>query len=130
MGAVHTRSTRPIRQRRLLAFALSFVLLSQWLALVHAVVHPVGSAKAGVHERVDGPATSLAQKVRELVSSHDSGSNVCQLLEQLCHFAPDVDAPAPDAQQTVETLVAALPPLREARPEWGLYRARAPPVLA
>jgi hypothetical protein len=113
-----------------LAIALSFVLLSQWLALVHAVVHPLGTAKAGLQERVDVPATSIAHKVRELVSSHDSGSSVCQLLDQLCQPAPGIDVPAAAMPQAVEQQVAALPLLREELPQWGLYRARAPPVLA
>jgi hypothetical protein len=113
-----------------LAIALSFVLLSQWLALVHAVVHPLGTAKAGLQQRVDVSVTSIAHKVRELASGHESGSSICQLLDQLCQPAPGIDVPALAVPQAVEQQVAALPPLREEHPPWGLYRARAPPVLA
>jgi hypothetical protein len=127
---VYARPTHRRRQCWLLAFALSFVLLSQWLALVHAVVHPLGAAKAGVQEHVNAPAPSIAHKVRELVSGHESGSNVCQLLNQLCQPTPSIDVPAAALPQAVEQQVAAVPLLREERPQWGLYRARAPPVLA
>lgn len=123
--APHRRS-----QRRQLFAALACVLLSQWIALAHALAHAPGMAHVSVqaHEGVvDAPA---ARFVHQLVSGHDGGSDTCRLLDSLAQdLLPATSAAAPLLQFHAESVVT---PLRQDAPRvaWRRYLARAPPALS
>lgn len=115
-------------RRWLLAGAVLVVLIAQWLALVHAVVHAGGRALPVLEaaSSSDHGASPLVQ----LVAGHDAGSAACLLLDQLAHATPCAEPPP--------ALLPALPPAAHDNTptapllpaEWADYRARGPPVLA
>lgn len=120
-----------LRQRRgLVAFMAAWLMLSQWLAVAHSVVHLPGQGPAIVHERSEVAASPLVRAVYELVSQHDNGSGTCQSLDQLCHGAPDAPAVALPAALPADIGVAAPVSPARASARWSEYLARAPPALA
>jgi hypothetical protein len=120
-----------LRQRRgLVAFVATLLLLSQWLAVAHSVVHLPGQGPAVVHGRSEASASPLARALYELVTQHDNGSGTCQLLDQLCHGAPDAPAVALPSVLPADAGVAAPVTSARASARWSEYLARAPPALA
>lgn len=118
------------RQRRQLFAALACVLLSQWIALAHALAHAPGLSHGSVqpHEGVvESPAARL---VHQLVAGHDSGTDTCRLLDTLAQdLLPATSAAAPLLQFHAEAVAE---PRRQDAPRvaWRRYLARAPPVLS
>ena len=109
---------------------LSCLLLSQWLAMVHVVLHPAGGAGQALQQRADLPAGSAARELHDLATGHESGSAACQLLDQLCHAASGVEAPVLHLHEHLPQRVSVLALFREERAFWSRALARAPPVLA
>jgi len=114
-------------QRWLLASALWAVLVARSLALLHGVVHPVGSGIA------DGAISNAASEVpswaAKALGGHDHGSLTCQLLDQLLHDAsPDLVA-APALPPLPALAVEAVPAGRLLAGARAGFHARAPPVL-
>jgi hypothetical protein len=116
----------PAPRRWLLAGAVLVVLVAQWLALVHTVVHGRGPASGvpALELRADAPT------LLQLVAGHDAGTVVCQWFDHLAHATPGVEVPVPAAAPLP---LADLPPVALPVPRpaaWAAYRARAPPVHA
>lgn len=120
-------ATRPLAPHRrwLFAGAALVVLVAQWLALVHTVVHGRGPAPATVLElRADAPA------LLQLVAGHDAGTVVCQWFDHLAQATPGFEVPVPAAAPLPQ---ADLPSVALPAPRavvLAAYRARAPPVHA
>ena len=105
--------------RRIVGVALLALLLAQWVALAHAVLH---AAQVRPAERA-----AAATSVQADLFGHAAGARECRLVDQLLSFAgaPDV-APAPG-----EPPAATAPPAPRAgvapRGSGHPYEARAPP---
>lgn len=118
--------------RRLVAASLLALLLSQWLALLHAVEHgprtatesPVAQAgAASAHAHDDAHAHA-----HDGVWGHGAGDAACQLVDQLLgHDAPGCVPPAAAGLPAAAPQVAALAPAAALGPVDRPYEARAPP---
>lgn len=109
---------------------LACVLLSQWLALAHSLVHAPGLAWDENHEAVVAPGESVADLLHELVAGHDGGTDVCRLLDSHAHDMVPVAHPT-GALLHVHPEAALAPTQRDVvRVAWRRYLSRAPPVLA
>lgn len=111
------------RHSRLWAGVVLFVLLAQWLALVHTVLHGRGFTPV---EARPGTASSWVERL----AGHDAGSAACQVLDQLAQAAP----PMANADTVLATVLEPAPLSRPPAPtpaqRCSAYRARAPPRLA
>jgi hypothetical protein len=123
---MRSRSTRPSGLAGVLALAL---LLAQWLALAHGVLHPGGGAARAA---LSSAAAAEVPGWASLFGKHDGGDGAaqCRLVDQLAGGL--LVAPALPA-------LAALPPARLQAPLFAnvwegqpapSFRARAPPVQA
>jgi hypothetical protein len=120
------RTLAPPLRRRLIGLALSALLATQWLALVHSVSgHGRASASSAAAQMQ--PATP-AEGLSSLVLGHVDGSAFCQLLDHCLlggASAPVVlDHDHPVAAQSAWPAVAAL----ACSSCTTSYLARAPPV--
>lgn len=112
---------RPARRtaRRIVGAALLALMLVQWLALAHAVLH-------AAHMR---PALAFAaiEAVQADGFGHAAGTPECRLVDQLLSagVAPAATPALPGAAPAV--LAAALPPSPPACWTARPYQARAPP---
>ncbi|MBH9577266.1 hypothetical protein [Inhella proteolytica] len=114
------------RHGRLWAVLLSCVLLAQWLALAHSVVHPGGQAGLRLQLAQAGAPDLLQQ----LDADHAAGSADCLALDQLCHGAPDAAEPALPLLQLLAQPAPGAAQSATPRTPWRRQLARAPPVLA
>ncbi len=117
------RRTSTPRRGRLWAVLLSCVLLAQWLALAHSVVHP-GGRQVQLH------APALGSVLQQLDSDHAAGSADCLALDQLCHGAPGAAVAAPPLLQVLAQPAPVAPRSATLPTPWRRQQARAPPVLA
>src|SRR5688572_15680502 len=92
--SVDHRAQRRARQRRSLIVVLACVLLSQWLALAHSIVHAPGSADAAIHASIAAQDESIGHALHDLVASHDAGNDACRLLDSLAHDLAPTAQPA------------------------------------
>ena len=77
------------RARTLVWLVLGALLLAQWLALVHAVVHPPVPSPLMTASTDPGPVPLV-----DIAAAHPDGSLACQLLDHLGQPAPWADPPA------------------------------------
>ena len=127
MRRVRPSSTWP---RWLIGLALSALVATQWLALVHGIGHGMGRPAGPRATLASADAAGTGRVLLKLITGHDEGSAFCQLLDQLSHAGPLAQVPpAPAAlpPSAAEFAAPVLPALRS--PELA-YRARAPPFLA
>jgi hypothetical protein len=125
---MRSRSTRPSRLGGPLALALA-LLLAQWLALAHGVLHPGGgAARSALASATEADSPGWAS----LFGKHDGGDGAaqCRLVDQLPGGLLVAPALPPLAALPQALLRAPL----FANVWQGLqalgFRARAPPVLA
>ena len=120
----------PRRRSPRLAGALALaLLLAQWLALAHGVLHAGGGAARPV---VSTAAKTDAPGWASLFGQHDGsdGPAQCRLIDQLAGGVLVAPA-APQCAALPPAQLQALPPVtaRQGRPALN-FRARAPPVQA
>lgn len=105
--------------RRIVGAALLALLLAQWLALAHAVLHAA---------QVRGTlALADAASVQVDWIGHTSGSPECRLVDQLLSAAAASEVPAFEAGSPPDVPVAAPREASAARSAARPYEARAPP---
>lgn len=116
------RSSPTARHRGWWAALLLAVVLAQWLALAHSVVH--GRGLPVIEYRAPEASTLV-----DLLAGHDAGSATCQLLDQLAHASPGFEAPQLAAPAPLpDAWVASIHLAPSCRVSWA-YRARAPPPV-
>jgi len=120
------RPSSPTR-RWLAGLALSALLATQWLAVLHGFGHLRLRTPAEA-QRV--PAAAVAQGVLKFVSGHDEGSPLCQWLDQLANGTPLASQPAALTDAVPDPAVALPPPAPRSAAAPAPYSARAPPFLA
>jgi hypothetical protein len=119
-------SSTPTR-RWLIGLALSALLATQWLAVLHGLGH---LRLRGPAEAQRLPAAALAQGVLKFATGHDEGSPVCQWLDQLANGTPLAFQPATLAEAAPDQAWASPPLAASPAAAAAPYSARAPPFLA
>lgn len=120
------------RNRRLVGVLLLALLLAQWSALLHAVMHAPALSAGRFHDAAPpvagaGPAADDDTDHSDQ-SGHEAGSSVCQLFDHLLlGQAPGSDGPPATPDPWCQEAPRAQPRSATPRTAAAAYEARGPP---